>query len=101
MSRYYLCVCVINYIYTYILHYTWHGGSVTCTACTAASQQEGPGFYSCMGGCWYWGQVLPRPSVLRWAISRAFLCGVCMFSPCSQGGSFTKNPNRKTCKKNR
>ena len=25
------------------------------------------------------GQVLPRPSVLRWAISRAFLCGVCMF----------------------
>ena len=47
------------------------------------------------------GQVLPRPSVLRWAISRAFLCGVCMFSPCSQGVSSTKNPNRKTCKKNR
>ena len=41
------------------------------------------------------GQVLPRPSVLRWAISRAFLCGVCMFSPCSQGVSSTKNPNRK------
>src|SRR4029434_10694330 len=33
------------------------------------------------------GQVLPRPSVLRWAISRAFLCGVCMFSPLSQGVS--------------
>src|SRR4029434_3661340 len=47
------------------------------------------------------GQVLPRPSVLRWAISRAFLCGVCMFSRCSQGVSSTKNPNRKTCKKNR
>ena len=45
------------------------------------------------------GQVLPRPSVLRWAISWAFLCGVCMFSPCSQGGSSTKNPNRKTCKR--
>ena len=45
------------------------------------------------------GQVLPRPSVLRWAISRAFLCGVCMFSPCSQGVSSNKNPNRKTCKK--
>src|SRR4029434_2182271 len=43
------------------------------------------------------GQVFPRPSVLRWAISRAFLCGVCMFSRCSQGVSFTKNPNRKTC----
>ena len=23
------------------------------------------------------------------------LCGVCMFSPCSQGASSTKNPNRK------
>ena len=47
------------------------------------------------------GQVLPRPSVLRWAISWAFLCGVCMFSPCSQGVSSANNPNRKTCKKNR
>src|SRR4029434_11034762 len=36
-----------------------------------------------------------------WAISRAFLCGVCMFSPCSQGVSSANNPNRKTCKKNR
>ena len=27
--------------------------------------------------------------------------GVCMFSTCSQGVSSTKNPNRKTCKKNR
>src|SRR4029434_9280781 len=35
------------------------------------------------------------------AISPAFLCGVCMFSLCSQGVSSTKNPNRKTCKKNR
>src|SRR4029434_7531403 len=47
------------------------------------------------------GQVLPRPSVLRWAISWAFLCGACMLSPCAQGVSSTKNPNRKTCKKNR
>ena len=45
------------------------------------------------------GQVLPRPSVLRWAISRAFLCGVCMFSPCSQGVSSNKNPNRKNMQK--
>src|SRR4029434_2680060 len=51
--------------------------------------------------CVYGGQVLPRPSVLRWAISWAFLCGVCIFSPCSQGVSSAKNPNRKTCKKNR
>src|SRR4029434_677244 len=45
------------------------------------------------------GEVLPGPSVLRWAISRAFLCGVCMFSPCSQGVSSTKNPNRKNMQK--
>src|SRR4029434_1164582 len=45
------------------------------------------------------GQVLPRPSVLRWAISWAFLCGVCMFSPCSQGVSSTKNTNRKNMQK--
>ena len=45
------------------------------------------------------GQVLPRPSVLRWAISRAFLCGVCMFSPCSQGVSSNKKPNRKNMQK--
>src|SRR4029434_7951619 len=45
------------------------------------------------------GQVLPRPSVLRWAFSRAFLCGVYMFSPCSQGVSSNKNPNRKNMQK--
>src|SRR4029434_5052501 len=73
----------------------WHGGS---GACTAASQQEGHEFDSRMGCCWLWGA---GPSVLMWAISRAFLCGVCMFSPCSQRVSSTKNPNRKTCKKNR
>src|SRR4029434_6077781 len=33
--------------------------------------------------------------------SWAFLCGVCMFSPCSQGVSSTKNPNRKNMQKNR
>ena len=46
-----------------------HGGSVHSTV---ASQQEGCGFKSRMvqhvGAC-----------------SRAFLCGVCMFSPCSPG----------------
>src|SRR4029434_1060924 len=34
-------------------------------------------------------------------VHNTFLCGVCMFSLCSQGISSTKNPNRKTCKKNR
>src|SRR4029434_1789308 len=42
-----------------------------------------------------WGRSSPECTVLKWAISRAFLCGVCMFSPCSQGVSTTKNPNRK------
>src|SRR4029434_2909885 len=55
-----------------------HGGS---GACTAASQQEGHGFDSRMGRCWLWGA---GPSVLRWAISRAFLCGVRLFSQCPQ-----------------
>ena len=51
------------------------------------------------GAVGFGGQVLPSPSVLRWAISQALLCGVCMFSPCSQGVSSTKNPNRKTCRR--
>ena len=45
------------------------------------------------------GRSSPECTVLRWAISRAFLCGVCMFSPCSQGVSSTKNPNRKNMQK--
>src|SRR4029434_8645939 len=106
--------------YNIIQAVLWHGGS---GACTAASQQDSHGFHSRMGRCWLWGagppqtfnaqvgyrpglsvwslHVLPRPSVLRWAISRAFLCGVCMFSPCSQGVSSTKNSNRKNMQNNR
>src|SRR4029434_8332638 len=34
---------------------SWHGGSVACTACTAASQQEGHEFDSHMERCWLWG----------------------------------------------
>src|SRR4029434_727211 len=49
----------------------WHSGS---GACTAASQQEGHEFDPRMGRCWLRG---------------------------AQGVSSTKNPNRKTCKKNR
>src|SRR4029434_5337858 len=41
------------------------------------------------------GRSSPECTVLKWAISQAFLCGVCMFSPCPQGVSSTKNPNRK------
>ena len=61
-----------------------NGGTVRSTA---ASQQEGRGFKSRMvqhvGAC-----------------SRAFLCGVCMFSPCYPG-SPRRTPTIKTCKKSR
>src|SRR4029434_4444564 len=45
------------------------------------------------------GRSSPECTVLRWVISRAFLCGVCMFSPCSQGVSSNKNPNTKNMQK--
>src|SRR4029434_951233 len=45
--------------------------------------------------------VLPRVHSAQVGISRAFLCGVCMFSPCSQGVSSTKNPNSKNIQNNR
>src|SRR4029434_3973521 len=66
-----------------------------------APQQEGHGFDSCIGHCWLSGAGPPQSAqctVLRWAISRVFLCGVCMFFQCSQGVSSTKHPKRKTCK---
>src|SRR4029434_1138672 len=47
------------------------------------------------------GRSSPECTVFRWAISWAFLCGVCMFSPCSQGVSSTKDPNRKNMQNNR
>src|SRR4029434_7680531 len=50
-----------------------------------------------LGRCWLWlgGRSSPDLQCSGGAISRAFLCGVCMFSPCSQGVSSTK----KTCKR--
>src|SRR4029434_11193765 len=74
-----------------------HGGSVACTACTAASRRSWVRFphgaLLALGG-----RSSPECTVL---ISRAFLCGVCMFSPCSQGVSSTKNPNRNNMQNNR
>ena len=43
-----------------VCYLMWHGGSVACTACTAASQQEGHGFDSRMGRCWLWGAGPPQ-----------------------------------------
>ena len=59
-----------------------HGGTVRSTV---ASQQEGCGFKS---------RIVQHVG----ACSRAFLCGVCMFSPCSPGFP-PLNPNNKNMQK--
>ena len=46
------------------------------------------------------GQVLPRVHSAQVGYLPG-LCGVCMFSPCSQGVSSTKDPNRKNMQNNR
>src|SRR4029434_7354852 len=75
--------------------YKWHGGTAQLLALLPHSKKV-MGSIPAWGAVGSGGQVLPR--VHRWAISQAFLCRVCMFSPCSQGVSSTKNPNSKTCK---
>src|SRR4029434_1487299 len=53
-----VCMCVCQCVRVCVC--MWHGGSVACTACTAASQQEGHGFDSHMGRCWLWGVGPPQ-----------------------------------------
>src|SRR4029434_2946049 len=54
----------------HFIYLWWHGGSVACTACTSALQQEGHRFDSRMGCCWLWGAgpmgYLPGVSV--WSV---------------------------------
>src|SRR4029434_1589649 len=82
-----------------------YGGTVAQVLALLALLALQPHSKKVMGSIPAWGavgsggQVLPRPSVLRCAISWACLCVVCMFSPCSQGVSSTKNPNRKSFQK--
>src|SRR4029434_9217812 len=45
-----------------------------------------------MGCCWFWGAGPPQTFSVQ--VGYLPLCRVCMFSPCSQGVSSTKNPNR-------
>ena len=52
----------------------WHGGSVACTACTAASQQEGHGFDSRMGRCWLWGAGPPQSAQCSSGLSPGPFC---------------------------
>ena len=51
-----------------------HGGSVACTACTAASQQEGHGFDSHMGRCWLWGAGPPQSAQCSSGLSPGPFC---------------------------
>src|SRR4029434_5741215 len=67
-----------------------HGGTVAQVLALPPHSKKVLGAIPAWGAVGSGGKVLPRPSVLRWAISRAFLCGVCMFSPCSQGVSSTQ-----------
>ena len=76
-----------------------HGGSVACTACTAASQQEGHGFDSRMGCCWLWGAGPPQSAQCSGGLSPGpfgveFAC-----SPrVHKGFPPLRTPTEKTCK---
>src|SRR4029434_2683572 len=65
----FVCVCVCLFSYNY-----WHGGSVACTACTAASQQEGHGFDSRMGCGWLWGAGPPQSAQCSGGLSPGPFC---------------------------
>src|SRR4029434_4315881 len=66
-------------------------------ACTAASQQEGPGFDSRMGRCWYWGQVLLQCSG---GLSSGPFCVEFACSPrVHKGFPRLRTQTEKTCKR--
>src|SRR4029434_1971488 len=92
MMMCYIDMCM--YIYTVYIR-----GTVAQVLALPPHSKKVMGSILAWGAVGSGGQVLPRPSLLRWAISRAFPCGVCMFSPCSQGVSSNKNPNRKNIQK--
>src|SRR4029434_7457143 len=76
---------------------TWHGGSVACTACTAASQQEGHGFDSRMGRCGLWGAGPPQSAQCSSGLSPFCVEFAC--SPCvHKGFPPLRTPTEKTCK---
>ena len=79
-----------------------HGGSVACTACTAASQQEGHGFDSRMGRCWLWGAGPPQSAQCSGGLSPGPFCVEFACSPrVHKGFPPLRTPTEKTCKKNR
>src|SRR4029434_1003519 len=65
---------IIIIIIVIVIIIIWHGGSVACTACTAASQQEGHGFNSRMGRCWLWGAGPPQSAQCSSGLSPGPFC---------------------------
>src|SRR4029434_3330291 len=76
-----LCVCVALWLHPAS---PWWLSCLHCLHCRLTARRSGVRFphgaLLALGG-----RSSPECTVLKWAISRAFLCGVCMFSPCSQG----------------
>src|SRR4029434_3422907 len=81
-------------------HPLWHGGSVACTACTAASQQEGHGFDSRMGRCWLWGAGPPQSAQCSSGLSPRPFCVEFACSPrVHKGFPPLKTPTEKHTKR--
>src|SRR4029434_10236420 len=94
LQEYIWCHHQHRHIYKYIYFY---GGSVACTACTAASQQEGHGFDSHMGAVGSGGQVLPR---VHSGLSPGPFCVEFACSPrVHKGFPPVTTPTEKTCKR--
>src|SRR4029434_2517937 len=84
--------CILNTVYVYVyicvcMLVIKYGGTVTQLLALPPHSKTVMGSIPAWGAVGSGGPVLPRPSVLRWAISRAFLCGVCMFSPFSSNNT--------------
>src|SRR4029434_7931787 len=83
-----VCVCVCSNVHSALLCVrlrllcecvclcVWHGGSGAWLTARRSWVRFPHGVLLALGG-----KSSPECTVLRWAISRAFLCGVCMFSP--------------------
>ena len=68
-------------------------------ACTAASQQEGPGFDSRMGRCWLWGAGPPQSAQCSSGLSPGPFCVEFACSPrVHKGFPPLRTPTVKTCK---
>src|SRR4029434_2918776 len=78
-----------------------HRGSClcVCTACTAASQQEGPGFDSRMGRCWSWGVGSPQASSAQVGYLPGFSVWSLHVLPVFTRGFLHQEPQQKNMQK--